>query len=751
MRLCCVVAAAVAATAWGGAAGGPAVVSVPKSNHLLNEKSPYLRQHAFNPVDWYPWGPDAFEKARRENKPIFLSIGYSTCHWCHVMARESFSDPEVARILNDGFVCIKVDREERPDIDRVYMTFVQALTGGGGWPLSVWLTPDLKPFFGGTYFPPDDRDGRPGLKALLGRLASIWASQRERVLQQSDQMLAALAAATKSAAAAALPIADLRNRGFVQLAGSFDEVHGGFGGAPKFPNPAILDFLFDVVATSPDAERRDQAQRMALRTLREIAAGGIHDHIGGGFHRYSTDGQWRVPHFEKMLYDQAQLAGVYLTAWQISADPVFKEAAEDTLGYVRRRLTDPDGGFYSAEDADSEVQQSGKAESGKRPPQHAEGAFYVWTDQEIRSLLDPKSAALFAFAYGVEPKGNVPEEPQGELAGQNVLFRAYTVAECAAKFGLTDEAARSGLDAAVQRLNAAREERPRPQLDDKIITAWNGLAISAFARAAQVLGDDSCRTAAERAASFLQSRLFALDTGRLARSYRAGVRDEQGFAEDYAFLVQGLLDLYETTFDTRWLAWAVQLQEKQNELFYDSEAGGYFANGVGDASVLLRLKQDSDGAEPSPNSIAVRNLVRLAAMLNRAEWHKLAEQTGRAFGAQLDQSPVAMPQMLASLGWLEGTPKEILIQGDAWSPDTSGLIAAVWRRYVPRRVLLRIDGQSRPFFESRVPFVADLPRDPGGTAIAYVCENYVCQLPTRDPATMVQLLTKGSSARVTQP
>ncbi len=712
-----------------------------KPNHLLNEKSPYLRQHAFNPVDWYPWGPEAFEKAHREDKPIFLSIGYSTCHWCHVMARESFEDPEVARILNDGFVCIKVDREERPDVDRVYMTFVQALTGGG-WPLSVWLTPDLKPFFGGTYFPPDDRHGRTGLKTLLTRLAEAWAVQRERVLQYSRQMVVTLAEVTRSASAGALPIAELRNRAFLQLAGSFDEQYGGFGGAPKFPNPAMLDFLLDLGATTPDAAQRKEAQHMVMVTLRRIAAGGIHDHLDGGFHRYSTDAQWHVPHFEKMLYDQAQLAGLFLTAWQVSADPVFKEAAEDTLGYVQRRMTDPAGAFYSAEDADSEVRQSGKAESGKRSLQHAEGAFYVWTDQEIWALLEPRSASLFAYAYGVESWGNVPSETGDELAGQNVLFRAHTVAECAAKFGLTDEAVRSGLDAAVRRLNAAREERPHSQLDDKIITAWNGLAISAFARAAQVLGDEGYRTAAERAASFLQARLFEPSTGRLARSYRAGIRDELGFAEDYAFLIQGLLDLYETTFNTRWLGWAVQLQEKQNELFYDSEAGGFFASAADDASVLLRLKQDHDGAEPSANSVAVRNLARLAAMLNRPEWRELAEQTGRAFGAHLERSAAAMPQMLVSLGWLEDSPTEIVIQGEAASPETSRFVAEVWRRYLPRRVLLRIDPQSRPFFASRVPFVAALPSETAAPATAYLCENYVCRLPTRDPAALGRWLER---------
>jgi uncharacterized protein YyaL (SSP411 family) len=710
-----------------------------KPNRLISEKSPYLRQHAHNPVDWFPWGSEAFEKARRENKPIFLSVGYSTCHWCHVMADESFSDPAIAQLLNDQFVPIKVDREERPDVDQVYLTFVQASTGSGGWPMSVWLTPELKPFVGGTYYPPDDRDGRPGFKTMLTRIAALWAGDHEKILQQSERMLQALRADMQAVPSGALlPVADLRLRGFKEAAATFDEVNKGFGEAPKFPHPVMLEFLFDLAATSPDAAQRTEALRMTLQTLHALTAGGIHDQVGGGFHRYAVDALWRVPHFEKMLYDQAQLANACLTAGQFSPDPVFAETARDILGYVQRQMTDPAGGFYAAEDADSPLPSD--------PSKHSEGAFYLWTQNEIEKVLGQKNAAVFAFHYGVQPDGNVANDPDGSFAHRNILFLAHPVAETAARFHLTEDAARSLLATARRDLLAAQSLRPRPQRDEKVVTAWNGLMISAFARAAQILGDKACATIATQAAEFLRTRLYDPASGRLARSYCAGRRDEAGFAADYAFLIQGLIDLYETSFEVRWLEWAVQLQEKQNELFGDAAAGGFFTNTGADASVLLRLKVDADEAEPSPNSIAVRNLARLAGIMHREEWREMAARTARAFVPQLSRAPMALPQMLAALGWLESSPQQIIIQGEAASPDTARLIEEVWRRFLPRHVLLRIDRPSRPFFEAKVPFVAGLPDATGGAATAYVCENFVCQLPTRDPAVLVKLLTHPSPA-----
>ena len=709
-------------------------------NRLVHERSPYLRQHAYNPVDWYPWGDEAFARARKENKPIFLSIGYSTCHWCHVMARESFSDPVIARLLNDNFISIKVDREERPDIDRVYLTFVQASTGAGGWPMSVWLTPDLKPFFGGTYFAPEDHDGRPGFKTMLTRLAALWSEQHEQVLKQSDQMLAALSAGTQAAAPAGeLPLAALRERAIVLLKESFDPAHGGFETAPKFPTPVNLEFLFDVAATSADAKERADALRMALATLRAMAAGGIHDQLGGGFHRYSVDAEWRVPHFEKMLYDQAQLANAYLTGWQLAADPALRDAATDTLGYIRRQMTDAEGGFYTAEDADSAL--------AANPAVHGEGAFYVWTEEEITRLLGADEAGLLSYAYGVRSQGNVTGESAVELARQNVLFRAHGDSETAAHFKLAEAATHARLVAAAHILAVARDLRPRPLRDDKIVTAWNGLTISAFARAAQVLGDPAWAATGTRAANFVQTRLYDASTGRLAHSYRGGTRDERGFAEDYAFLIQGLLDLYEATFEVHWLEWAVQLQDKQNQLFADDAAGGYFANAAGDTSVLLRLKGDNDGAEPSANSIAVRNLARLGSLLHREDWLTLARRTAGAFGPQLERAPLSMPQMLASAAWLEGSPKQILIQGERSSLVTQRLLTEVWSRFLPRRALALIDASSRPFFTARVPLVADFPAGDSSGATAYVCENFTCQMPTSDPVAMAKLLTRATPAK----
>jgi hypothetical protein len=718
----------VTATEPGGAG------STPKSNRLISEKSPYLRQHAYNPVDWYPWGPEAFEKARKENKPIFLSVGYSACHWCYVMAAESFSNPEIARLLNDKFVCIKVDREERPDIDQVYQTFVQASTGSSGWPMSVWLTPDLKPFLGGTYFPPDDKAGQPGFKTMLTRIAGLWASDPKRILEQSESLFQALKADTQAAPSEkAMPIGSLRAQGFKEASATFDAVNGGFGDAPKFPHPVMLEFLFDLAATSPDQAQRTEALKMARQTLRAQAAGGICDQLGGGFHRYASDASWRIPHFEKMLYDQAQLANAFLTAGQLSPDAEYREAARGILAYVQTQLTDKAGGFYASEEADSPL----PTDTSKQ----GEGAYYLWTQAEIEKILGSKNSAVFVFHYGVQAGGNVPDDPEASFARQNILYRAHSLAETAARFHLTDADAQTALATARQQLLAARALRVRPQRDEKVVTAWNGLMISAFARAAQTLGDESYAATATRAAEFLRANLYDPATGQLARSYCAGKRDEAGFAADYAFLIQGLIDLYETTFEVRWLEWAVQLQEKQNALFEDAAAGGYFTATGTDAHVLLRLKEEIDDVEPSPNSIAVRNLARLAAILHREEWRTLSMRTALAFKAQMERAPAALPMMLASLGWLDGSSQQIVVEGRLASASTRGLLAEVWSRYLPRRVLVQLDARSRPFFEKQVPFIAGLPVEKGAAATVYVCENFVCRQPTGDPAMLVKMLT----------
>ncbi len=701
------------------------------TNRLAAEKSPYLLQHAHNPVDWYPWGEEAFEKARKEGKPIFLSVGYATCHWCHVMERESFENEGIARILNEHFVSIKVDREERPDIDRVYMAHVQASTGSGGWPMSVWLTPDLKPFFGGTYFPPDDRWGRPGFPALLERIASAWREDRPAIEKSAAEATRQLGQFTTVKPAAGMELARaLLDDGARAIQAAYDPQFGGFGGAPKFPRPVTLNFLLRTHARTGGNEPLE----MCRFTLRKMAAGGMHDQLGGGFHRYSVDEFWHVPHFEKMLYDQALLAGAYLDAFQLTREPEYADVARDILEYVLRDLTGPEGEFYCAEDADSP--------RPGQPGESIEGAFYVWEQAEIAAILGPETAAVFDFHYGVEPKGNAPSDPQGEFRNQNILIVRHTLEETAAEFGKSPGAVRSLLVAARQQLLEVRNRRPRPRRDDKALTAWNGLMISAFARAAQVLDEPRYRAAAQRAATLIQTRLTDQETGGLRRRYRAGEAAIPGFVDDYANLIQGLLDLYEASFDVRWLLWALDLQQKQDDLFWDEKDGGYFSTAGQDPNLLLRLKEDYDGAEPSPNSVAALNLLRLAAMTDRPAWRAKAEKLFSVFGSQMKEVPATMPQMLVALDFHLATPKLIVIAGQAGSPDTQALLREVHSRFQPNQVLLLADGGSgQETLAGHLEFIRDL-RPIEGKATAFVCENDVCQLPARDVPALANILKK---------
>jgi hypothetical protein len=702
------------------------------TNRLIHEKSPYLLQHADNPVDWFPWGEEAFEKARREGKPIFLSIGYSTCHWCYVMESESFSDPAIAAIMNEYFVSIKVDREERPDIDRVYMSFVQATTGSGGWPMTTFLTPDLKPFFGGTYFPPDDRDGRPGLRTLLQRGHEAWVTQREQILQSAEKAAQFLAAQV-SAGAAAVPTAlgqPVLDRTYQQIKASYDAKLGGFGSAPKFPRPVIFNFLLRYYART-----RDQAAlEMALHTLQAMARGGMHDHLGGGFHRYSTDASWHVPHFEKMLYDQAQLAISYSDAYQITKQPFFADIARDILEYLLRDMRGQEGGFYSAENADSAI------EKGK--PELAEGAFYVWTSNQIRNVLGDELSAVFNFHYGVQPSGNVPaqQDIQGELKGKNVLIVRHTLAETAGTFKKSEEEVRGALDTARKMLAAARARRPRPSLDDKVLVAWNGLTISALARAAQVLDEPRYREAAQAAARFIESRMYDATNNLLKRRYREGQADIDGVLEDYAFLIQGLLDLYETSFDVKWLTWAARLQEQQETLFWDRKGGGYFSTRAEAAHVLVRMKDDYDGAEPSPNSVAAMNLLRLWQMTDGEALRKKADATFAALADRLGPQGAAVPQLVAALDFSLSKPKQIIIAGEPGASDTRAMLRLVYDRFIPNKILLLADGgPDQQQLAQRLPFLKSVSRK-GGRATAYICENYVCQLPTADLGVAAQVL-----------
>ena len=715
------------------------------TNRLAREKSPYLLQHAHNPVDWYPWGEEAFAKARRENKPIFLSIGYSTCHWCHVMAHESFEDEATAAIMNREFVSIKVDREERPDVDRVYMTFVQATTGGGGWPMSVWLTPDLKPFVGGTYFPPVDRYGQPGFKKVLERIAAAWKQDHAKIADQGSKLLEAL---RESQNAQAETTAKIDNQFFQtayeQLSRSFDDKEGGFGTAPKFPRPVSLNFLTRFYARDPKGESGKHALEMDLVTLRKMAAGGMHDHLGGGFHRYSVDRYWHVPHFEKMLYDQAQLASAYLDAFQIGQDRQYADVARDILDYVARDMTSKEGGFFSAEDADSLF------EHGK--PEHGEGAFYVWTEKQIDDALGA-DAAVCKFHFGVQPHGNAPEgsDPQDEFRGKNILIQRHTLAETAKHFKKSDDEIRQSLMRSREKLLTIRNKRPRPHLDDKIIAAWNGLMISAYARGAQVLDEPRYLENATRAAKFLRANLYDDKSKLLFRNYRESRSDVEGFADDYAFVIQGLLDLYEVSFDVEWLKFAIELQGMQDDLFYDEKNGGYFSTSGKDKSVVLRMKDDNDSAEPAASSIAALNLLRLAQFRDDKKLDERARKTIGAFAPTLSHFASAMPQMLVALEYSLAKPRQIVIAGKidplkdgfavANNNATKTLLAELHRHFLPNKILMLADGaEGQKFFaEKNEAIGAMTPID--SKPAAYVCENFICKAPVTNPKALRDLLS----------
>ncbi len=706
----------------------------PASNRLIHEKSPYLLQHAHNPVDWYPWGEEAFQKARRENKPIFLSVGYSTCHWCHVMERESFSNAEIAKILNRHFVSIKVDREERPDVDQVYMAFVQATTGSGGWPMSVFLTPELKPFFGGTYFPPEGSLGRAGFRQILQRLAEQWEENRDQIVASSARVTDALRNLGDSRSKA---LGERRTqflkRAFQSYRGAFDSVHGGFGEAPKFPRPSSLQFLLRYWKQEGD----DGALEMVVKTLEGMAAGGVRDHLGGGFHRYSTDKQWFLPHFEKMLYDQAQLAVAYLDAHRITSKPEFAAVAREILDYLLEHMAHPQGGFYSAEDADSLP--------GAHAEERKEGAFYVWSAQQIDEIVG-EDAVLLSRYYGVQREGNVGRDPFGEFRGLNVLFRALSLEAAAESLQRDPAAAEKRLESARQKLLEIRDRRPRPLKDDKILTAWNGLAISAFARAYQVLGDEDYLAPALETARFLRAELYDADRKRLLRRYRLGSAEIDAFAEDYVYLVQGLLDLYESSLEAEWLLWAIELTETANRLFLDRERGGFFNTDGSDASILLRLKEDFDGALPTATSVGALNLLRLGQMANREDWRELGEQCFESFHERLTRAPQALPFLLSALAFSRGKPLQILIAGERSSPETRAILEEVHRRYLPQKIVVLADrGAAQRKLSSSLEVLDDLRRI-DGKSTAYVCQDYVCRLPTNDPKRLAKLLEEIDSS-----
>jgi len=670
------------------------------ANRLAGEKSPYLLQHAENPVQWYPWGEEAFRKANGENKPVFLSVGYSTCHWCHVMAHESFEDEEVAGLLNRSFISIKVDREERPDIDQVYMAVCQATTGRGGWPLSIFMGPDRKPFYAGTYFPKRSRMGMPGFMEIAGKIAELWTSEREQLGTISEEIIRAIEP-KKLLASSRLPGPELLETTWRELARSFDPVWGGFGNAPKFPNPHNLTFLARWHKKHPGSD----AFEMVEKTLSAMRSGGIFDQIGFGFHRYSVDAKWLIPHFEKMLYDQALLALAYTDAFLVSGDERYAKVVREIFEYVSREMQSVEGGFYCAQDADSE---------GK------EGAFFAWTPAQIANVLGKDAGEIFCRAYGVTPQGNFED-------GMSILYIPRSFDTLAGALGIGLHELAGVLEDGRKRLFDVREKRVHPSRDDKILVAWNGLMIAALARAAQALGESSYADAAAGAVNFILQKMRT-QTGRLYRRYRHGEIANLGYADDYAFLIWGLLELYETIFDVNYLAEAVRLQEDMSRIFGDPD-GGFYYTGADGEEMIAKEKEIYDGALPSSNSVAAMNLLRLGRMTGNPQFEKQADRLIKSFAKQVAAHPAAYTQFMQALDFALGPTREIVIAGDFASPLTRRMIETAHRRYSPSRVLmLKETGKRGEDLSKIAPFTGTMTSGENGP-VAYVCENFSCRNP----------------------
>ncbi len=651
------------------------------ANRLAGETSPYLLQHAYNPVDWYPWGPEALERAAAENKALFISIGYAACHWCHVMERESFENPDTAQVMNDNFVCIKVDREERPDIDAIYMDAVQALSGQGGWPMSVWATPEGIPFYGGTYFPPADRPGMPAFTKVLAGVSRAWREQGPAILEEGKELVRKIGEANRPPRAKGGLEPRLLTEAADTLARVFDRKNGGFGGAPKFPQPPVLEFLLRRAADG-DATSAE----MVSTTLKKMAHGGIYDQVGGGFARYTVDANWLTPHFEKMLYDNAQLARVYIRAWQRDHTPLYRRVAEETLGYLTRDMQDASGGFYASEDADSEGH---------------EGKFYVWSAEEIESLA-PEAAGY----YGVTPQGN--------FEGTNILTAA------------TDD---PPLEARA-RLLQARSRRVRPARDEKILTSWNGLTITAFAEAGAAFGRPDLVEEGAKAARFLLDTARNAD-GRLMHSYKDGQARVLGLLEDYAYLAEATLTLWEVTFDPQWLHEARELTSTMIELFWDPEGGSFFTTGDDHEKLILRQKEIVESVTPAPNAVAALVMQRLALLTGDESLTARAEEILLLASTHMDRVPQAATSFLSALDFFLSTPKEIVVVGRR--PEADPLIEQIWTRYLPNKVVAGSPpGIESPMLQDKVAI--------GGNPTAFVCEHFACKAPTSDPEKLAEQL-----------
>jgi len=690
------------------------------TNRLAHETSPYLLQHAHNPVDWYPWGPEAIAKAKTEDKPIFLSIGYSACHWCHVMERESFENEAVAAVLNGHFISIKVDREERPDLDEIYMAAVQAMTGSGGWPMSVFLTSDLKPFYGGTYFPPDERFGRPGFKTLLARIAEAWETRRGEVTDSATKLSEHISDILTSTLEQSGSITgDLVAKAARDLAKSYDADAGGFGGAPKFPSSPSIQLLLREHARTGDV----QLLEMATHTLDRMAQGGMYDQIGGGFARYSVDAEWLVPHFEKMLYDNAQLAEAYVEAWQATGNIFYKQIAQDTLDYVLRDLRDARGGFHSSEDADSEGE---------------EGKFYVWSFDEIVAVLGDSDAKVAAAWYNLSKGGNF-DSHEAYHRSMNILHTPRPATEVAAELGLSPEQFDAKRQEINQKLFDARTKRVRPGLDDKVLTSWNALMITAFARGYQALGDERYRQAAAEAANFILRDMTR--DGALLHTHRAGDSRLPAYLDDYAFLANALVDLYEADFDPRWLVEADRLAQQMLDKFWDEARAGFFFTSDDHTDLLVRTRASQDGATPSGASVAAYALLRIAKFRDKPEYYDRAQTLLEAQYRYLAEAPRAFTKMLIAVDFFVNTPKEVAIVGPKHAPDTQALLAAVRGRFLPNKIVAYYD----PAAANATDTVKAIPLLEGKSPVksapaAYVCENFACKQPVTTPEEMLAQL-----------
>lgn len=698
-----------------------------KPNRLINETSPYLQQHAYNPVDWYAWGPDALERAKSENRPILLSIGYSSCHWCHVMAHESFENPQIAVLMNDNFVNIKVDREERPDLDSIYMEAVQAMTGQGGWPMTVFLTPEGVPFYGGTYFPSQPRYNMPSFPQVLLGVSKMYKEQPEKITEHTDEMRRLMQATQAVPPGRHDPDPSMLDEATRTLVSQFDRVNGGLDGAPKFPQPMNLEFLLRQNVRTGDPG----FLALVELTLDKMAAGGMYDQVGGGFHRYSVDDMWLVPHFEKMLYDNAQLARVYLAAYQLTHKPMYRRVVEETLDYVRREMTSPEGGFYSAQDADSEGE---------------EGKFYVWTPQEITSVLGPDDAKLFNLVFGVSQKGN--------FEGRNILHLPRSLDTAAAALNepldQLEEVVRRGKD----KLYEARSKRVWPGRDDKVLVSWNGLMLRAFAEAASILDRDDYRDVAKKNAEFIISTMVQRPEGatgeempdevRLFRTYKGGKAHIDAFAEDYAFYANGLISLYEATFEPKWVAWATSMVTTLINHFWDRRMGAFFSTADYHEELVARPKDLYDNAIPSANSEATEDLLRLYLLTAEPDYERYAAEAMRPVLEFVGKAAAAFGRLLCALDFYLSSAAEVALIGDLMAPDMEEMVRAAWRNYIPNKVVAASQEGDTKAAEV-VPLLADRP-SVKGKATAYVCRNYICMAPTTDPEEVVRLLQGGQQS-----